>query len=88
MQQKRFKDIDIDLPKFSVWKYSDTELRFFLKNSRKNTKLNELLKQYPKDTDFSSKDEPVFKLSIQDVVRYKSQITDLTGIGSNVFDLV
>lgn len=85
----RFKDIDIDLPKFAVWKYSDTELRFFLKNSRRHSRINELLKQYPEDTKFSTDDEPVFRFSIiRGDYRYKDQIVALTGIGSNVFELI
>lgn len=85
----RFKDIDIDLPKFAVWKYSDTELRFFLKNSRKHYKINELLKQYPQDTKFTTDDEPVFRFSIRfGDYQWRDQLVALTGIGSNVFELI
>ena len=85
----RFKDIDIDLPKFAVWKYSDRELRFFLKNSRKHSRINYILRDYPDDTKFRLDDEPVFRFSIdRGDYRHRREILALIGIGSNVFELI
>lgn len=73
------QNVFVSNDKYELWYINDQTLGLVLKNSRKLTKLNEILKQYPQDTVFRTEDEPIFKIRIQDVVEVQS----LTGLKLN-----
>lgn len=78
-----FKQINSIQDKYEVWTIDDNTLGLILKNSRKHKKLNEYLRQYPEDTEFSSQDEALFKIKLRDV----SVVSEITGINFNIFVL-
>jgi hypothetical protein len=77
------RNVNIIQDKYELWSIDDTTLGLILKRSKKNKKLNDLLKQYPADTTFLQDDEPLFKIKPHQA----SEVDSLTGLKLNVFVL-
>jgi hypothetical protein len=78
------QNVFVSNDKYELWYINDETLGLVLKNSRKLTKLNEILKQYPEDTEFQLQDEPVFKIKFKDCI----PVERLTGLKLNQLIIV